>query len=157
MTLQDTSLPVLVLHMEHHGALGVMRSLGRLGVRMYGVHSTPGSPASFSKYCQKAFVLDLEQTPTAQSVDYLKEIGRSIGKPLLLPTNDESALFVARNVAPLQEDFLFPANAVQVSGRSTTSKRCICWRSDCRYRRLRRLFPGRARKSSNSVRELNFP
>jgi D-aspartate ligase len=114
MTLQDTSLPVLVLHMEHHGALGVMRSLGRLGIRMYGVHSTPGSPASFSKYCQKAFVLDLEQTPTAQSVDYLKEIGRSIGKPLLLPTNDESALFVARNVAPLQEDFLFPANAVQV-------------------------------------------
>lgn len=114
MELQDTSLPVLVLHMEHHGALGVMRSLGRLGVRMYGVHSTPGSPASFSKYCQKTFALDLEQSPTGQSVDDLKEIGRSIGRPLLLATNDESALFVARNAAQLQEDFLFPANPVQV-------------------------------------------
>src|SRR5215475_9276286 len=105
MELPDTSLPVLVLHMEHHGALGVMRSLGRLGVRMYGVHSTPGSPASFSKYCQKTFALDLEQTPTAQSVDCLKDIGRTIGKPLLVPTNDESALFVARNAAQLRESF----------------------------------------------------
>ena len=116
MKLQDTSLPVLVLHMEHHGALGVMRSLGRLGVRIYGVHSTPGSPASCSKYCQKAFVLDLDldQTPTGGSVEHLNEIGRSIGKPLLLPTNDESALFVARHAAQLQEHFLFPANSVHV-------------------------------------------
>jgi predicted ATP-grasp superfamily ATP-dependent carboligase len=114
MELQDTSLPVLVLHMEHHGALGVMRSLGRLGVRMYGVHATPSPPASFSKYCQKAFALDLEQTPTEQSVDVLKDIGRRIGKPLLLPTNDESALFVARHAAQLQEAFVFPANSVHV-------------------------------------------
>src|SRR5262245_38730958 len=91
MELPDTSLPVVVLHMEHHGALGVMRSLGRLGVRMYGVHSTRHSPASFSKYCRKAYALDLDGTPSEQSVNRLREIARSIGtRPLLLPTNDES-------------------------------------------------------------------
>src|SRR5215510_6779238 len=115
MTLRDTSLPVLVLQMQHHGALGVMRSLGRLGVRMYGVHPTRRPVASFSKYCRKVFALDLDRTPPEESVDCLRDIARGIGSmPLLLPTNDESALFVARNASRLQEHFLFPANPVQV-------------------------------------------
>jgi D-aspartate ligase len=115
MQLRDVSLPVLVLHMEHHGALGVMRSLGRLGVPLYGVHATAGAPASFSKYCRKAFTLELDETPTEQSVDCLRAIARRIGTmPLLIPTNDESALFVARNAALLHDDFRFPANSVQV-------------------------------------------
>jgi len=115
MELRDSSLPVLVLEMQHHGALGVMRSLGRLGVRMYGVHSTRRPPASFSKYCRKAFTLDLDRTPPDQSVDSLREIARRIGAmPLLMPTNDESALFVARNAAQLQDAFLFPDNPVQI-------------------------------------------
>jgi predicted ATP-grasp superfamily ATP-dependent carboligase len=106
---------VLVLHMEHHGALGVMRSLGRLGVPMYGVHPTPRPPASFSKYCRKVFALDLDRTPPAQSVDRLRDIAREIGSmPLLMPTNDESALFVAHNASQLQDLFVFPANLVQV-------------------------------------------
>jgi predicted ATP-grasp superfamily ATP-dependent carboligase len=115
MELPDTTLPVVVLHMEHHGALGVMRSLGRFGVRMYGVHSTHRSPASFSKYCQQAYALDLDETPPERSVNYLKQIAHRIGgRPLLLPTNDESALFVARHTGELQGDFLFPLNPVQV-------------------------------------------
>src|SRR5262245_57593680 len=103
MTLRDTSLPVLVLQMQHHGALGVMRSLGRLGVRTYGVHPTRRSPASFSKYCRKVFELDLDHTPPDTSVACLRTIAREIGPmPLLMPTNDESALFVARNATQLQ-------------------------------------------------------
>jgi D-aspartate ligase len=114
VTLQDVSLPVLVLQMQNHGALGAMRSLGRLGVRMYGVHSTPRPVASFSKYCRKAFVLDLDRTPENESVACLRDIARAIGSmPLLMPTNDESALFVARNASQLEESFLFPANPVQ--------------------------------------------
>jgi D-aspartate ligase len=115
MTLRDVSLPVVVLQMQNHGALGAMRSLGRLGVRMYGVHSTRRPVASFSKYCRKVFALDLDQTPARESVDRLRDIARRIGStPLLMPTNDESALFVARYASQLQESFLFPANSVQV-------------------------------------------
>jgi predicted ATP-grasp superfamily ATP-dependent carboligase len=115
MKLRDTSLPVLVLQMQHHGALGVMRSLGRLGVPMYGVHPTRRPVASFSKYCRKVFALDLDETPPEQSVERLREIARSIGStPLLLPTNDESSLFLARNAAALQNTFVFPANSAEV-------------------------------------------
>jgi D-aspartate ligase len=113
--LQDTSLPVLVLQMHHHGALGAMRSLGRLGVRVYGVHPTRRPVASFSKYCQDVFALDLDRTPSDQCVDRLRDIARGIGAmPLLMPTNDESALFVARNASELQDFCLFPANSVDV-------------------------------------------
>ena len=116
MELPDTSMPVLVLQMQNHGALGVMRSLGRLGVPMYGVHPTRRPPASFSKYCRKVFALDLDQTPPEQSVDCLRDIARGIGAtPLLMPTNDESALFVAHNASQLQD--VFPVPGEPRSGR----------------------------------------
>lgn len=115
MKLRDTSLPVLVLQMQHHGALGAMRSLGRLGVPMYGVHPTDRPVGAFSKYCRKVFALDLDETPADESLDRLGAIARGIGsKPLLMPTNDESALFVARNASQLQDHFLFPPNPIDV-------------------------------------------
>jgi predicted ATP-grasp superfamily ATP-dependent carboligase len=115
MQLRDTSLPVLVLQMQNHGSLGVMRSLGRLGVRVSGVHPTRRPASSYSKYCREVFVLDLEGTPPDQSVESLLDIARKIGfKPLLVSTNDESALFVAQNAARLQEAFLFPHNPLNV-------------------------------------------
>ena len=115
MATRDTSLPVLVLQMQHHGALGAMRSLGRLAVPMYGVHPTHRPVASYSKYCRKVFALDLDETPAEESIDRLMDIARGIGsKPLLVATNDESALFVARNASQLQDGFLFPANPIDV-------------------------------------------
>jgi predicted ATP-grasp superfamily ATP-dependent carboligase len=112
----DTSFPVLVLQMDHYGALGVMRSLGRLGVNVYGVHPTRWPVASFSRYCGKVFPLDLDTTPTDQAVDRLLTIAKAIGvrPPVLMPTNDETALFVARNAARLQEAFVFPCNPTQL-------------------------------------------
>src|SRR6185295_16733015 len=115
MELRDTALPVLVLQMQNHGSLGVMRSLGRLGVPVYGVHPTLQPLASFSKYCRKVFALDVDRIPPEKSVDCLMEIARGIGRmPLLMPTNDESALFVAENASRLREGFLFPHNSVDV-------------------------------------------
>jgi D-aspartate ligase len=115
MELRDKSIPVLVLQMQNHGSLGVMRSLGRLGVAVYGVHATRRPAASFSKYCRKVFELDLDANPREHSVDRLMEIALSLGaKPLLIPTNDESALFVAQNAVRLREGFLFPDNPVHV-------------------------------------------
>jgi len=111
MELRDRALPVLVLEMQNHGSLGVLRSLGRLGVQVYGVHSTRRPTASLSKYCREVFALDLDRMPPDESVDCLMNIGRRIGgRPLLMPTNDESALFVAQNASRLRAGFLFPHN-----------------------------------------------
>jgi len=115
MKLRDTSLPVVVLQMQHHGALGAVRSLGRLGVPMYGVHPTHRPVGSFSKYCRKVFALDLDGYPAEESVDRLRSIASGMrSTPLLIATNDESALFVARHAPHLQDRFVFPANAIEV-------------------------------------------
>ena len=115
MKLIDTSLPVLVLQMDHYGALGVVRSLGRLGVQVYGVHPTRRPVAASSRYCRKVFELGIDRVPAQECVDRLVEIASSIGgKPLLITTNDEGALFVARNASRLLEAFVFPDNPAQV-------------------------------------------
>jgi predicted ATP-grasp superfamily ATP-dependent carboligase len=60
------------------------------------------------------FALDLEHTPPDESVACLRDIARAIGAaPLLVPTNDESALFVARNAVRLHDAFRFPANSAE--------------------------------------------
>jgi D-aspartate ligase len=115
MELRNTSLPVLVLPMDHYGSLGVIRSLGRLGVQVYGVHRTNTPVASFSRYCRRIFKLDLDAASPALCVDNLSNFARKIGgRPLLIATDDRTALFVAQNTSGLQESFLFPQNRFQV-------------------------------------------
>ena len=55
----DTSTPAVVLKFDpnvmHHGGLGVIRSLGRAGVPVYGVHEGPWAPAATSRYLSGRF------------------------------------------------------------------------------------------------------
>ena len=59
MTPVDTSTPAVVLklvpNVMHHGALGAIRSLGRAGVPVYGVHEGPWAPAASSRYLTGRF------------------------------------------------------------------------------------------------------
>jgi D-aspartate ligase len=115
MDLRNTALPVLVAPVNHYSSLGVIRSLGRLGVKVYGAHPSRRPIPSFSNYCRKVFALDLEEYSPEKSVEGFLDIARSIGgKPLLIATNDETAIFVAQNALRLQEGFLFPFNPVNV-------------------------------------------
>ncbi len=75
MTIRDASSPVVILRLDHHGALGITRSLGRLGVAVYGVHKTEGAPASHSRYCRRGFVWDFDTAPSAESLNFLSSRG----------------------------------------------------------------------------------
>ena len=52
--------PVVILRSGHHGGLGIVRSLGRLGVPVYCVDTDWWEPASSSRYCRGRFILKLE-------------------------------------------------------------------------------------------------
>jgi len=105
----DTSVPVVVLKM-HHGSLGIARSLGRLGIAVYGISPTRHNPAWRSRYWRDRFEWDVENAPAQRSVEYLLALGRRIGtQALLIPTSDHAALFVAEHAAALRERFRFPA------------------------------------------------
>ncbi len=110
----DTSVPALLVKVGdyrwHHGGVGVIRSLGRLGVPTYAITESRWTPAAVSRYLHQSFVWPTSglEDPN-ELVCGLREIGRRIGKPtVLIPTDDEAAVLIAENATELAEHFLFP-------------------------------------------------
>ncbi|GGU15722.1 carboxylate--amine ligase [Lentzea flava] len=109
----DRDTPALVLKLDanvfHHGGLGVIRSLGRLGVPVYAVQEERFTPAGASRYLRGGWVW----RPGTEDADRVRlgllRLADRIGRrSVLLPTDDAGALFVAEHEAGLREAFLFP-------------------------------------------------
>ena len=118
----DTSVPVVVIAPGYHGH-GIARSLGRLGVPAYGVHAGIRSPAASSRYWRENYVWDLAKASPEESVDWLLRLSCKIGiRPILIPTDDDSCVFLADHAAVLKEGFLFPNQPAGLT-RSLSSKK----------------------------------
>ena len=105
--IQTQTVPAVVLGF-HHGGLGIARSLGRMGVRVYGVGADPAAPAFASRYCRGRFAWSFRDEDARRSVDFLLDLGRRIGSPaLLIPTSDDLAMLVAEHADALESRFLF--------------------------------------------------
>lgn len=129
----DTSTPAVVLKLDpnvmHHGGLGVIRSLGRLGVPVYGVHEGPLAPAARSRYVRdRCYGL-----PGADDAERIKSgllaLAGRIGRPaVLLPTDDAGAIFLAEHGAALRPWFTFPDQPAelprQVAGKFSLFQLC---------------------------------
>jgi D-aspartate ligase len=107
----DSTVPVLLLKLSHnvmqHGALGVIRSLGRVGVPVFATVEDRFAPAAMSRYLSGAFVPD--STPGEHPLARIRQIGELLNRPtILVPTDDRSAIFIAEHAAVLAEWFLFP-------------------------------------------------
>ena len=121
--IAETSTPVVLLGLFNHVGVGLIRSLGRLGVRMYAVHPDAHAPSSRSRYCRQTFELDIGRTPAEESVSYLLDVARKIGdRAILVPTEDISCMFVADNAELLKDHFLFPQQPLGLA-RGLSSKR----------------------------------
>jgi D-aspartate ligase len=110
----DTSTPAVVLKLDpnvlHHGGLGVIRSLGRLGVPVYGVHESPLAPAAGSRYLRGRYFWQPGAGDHERIRDGLLTLADRIGQPaVLLPTDDAGAIFLAEHGADLRSRFLFSA------------------------------------------------
>jgi D-aspartate ligase len=111
--LIDASTPAVVLKFDsnvmHHGGLGVIRSLGRVGIRVYAVHEDKLAPAANSRYLRGR----IQWRPDAADVDRvlagLARLAEIIGRPaVLFPTDDAGAIFLAEHGRALRHWFLFP-------------------------------------------------
>ncbi|MFJ8009390.1 carboxylate--amine ligase [Streptomyces fagopyri] len=110
----DRDVPGLIVKFGdyplHHGGVGAIRSLGRLGVPMYAITEDRYTPAAASRYLRRAFVWPTTGTEDAERlVEGLLRIGRRIGRPtVLVPTDEEAAVLIAEHQEDLAERFLFP-------------------------------------------------
>jgi D-aspartate ligase len=115
VSVGDTSVPALVLYTYHYGQLGVLRSLGRLGIAVNGVDPNPRSAGLFSRYCQKKFLYDVDAAPAQDSVQYLLDVATKIGKrSILIHTTDGGASWLAENANALSKGYIFPQLSKQL-------------------------------------------
>lgn len=109
----DVGTPAVVLKLDrnvfHHGGLGVIRSLGRLGVPVYGVHEDRLAPAAASRYLRGRVFGVPDPGDVPRLLEGLDRLADRIGRPaVLFPTDDAGAIFLAEHGARLGGRFLFP-------------------------------------------------
>ena len=110
----DVTTPAVVLKFDpnvmHHGGLGAIRSLGRLGVPVFGVHEGPWAPAANSRYLQGRVFWKPNPEHSQRIHAGLMRLAERIGRPsVLITTDDAGAIFLAEHGDSLRESFLFPA------------------------------------------------
>jgi D-aspartate ligase len=110
----DVTTPAVVLKFDpnvmHHGGLGAIRSLGRLGVPVFGVHEGPWAPAANSRYLQGRVFWKPTPEHSQRIQSGLMQLAQRIGRPsVLITTDDAGAIFLAEHGDSLRESFLFPA------------------------------------------------
>jgi len=117
------STPAVILEGSPRGNLGIVRTLGRLGVPMYVIESKPGSPASQSRYCKEVFHWDFAAATADETVSFLMSIGTMIGRrSFLFPTCDENAILAAAHFDTLKRWFIYPQQSPALASSLVSKK-----------------------------------
>jgi D-aspartate ligase len=106
-------VPALVLKVGtyplHHGGLGVVRSLGRLGVPVFGVYEERFAPAAVSRYLSGKFVWQSDTSDPDRFLEGMAMVGQRLGRPtVLIPTDDLGAILISEHAPTLSRWFRFP-------------------------------------------------
>ncbi|WP_063763522.1 hypothetical protein [Streptomyces sp. NRRL S-646] len=93
-----------------HGGLGVVRTLGRMGVPAYAMVEDRFTPAALSRHLAGRFVRPTTgREEESELVAALLQIGREIGRPAVaVAEGDEAAVLLAENADRLAEWFVLP-------------------------------------------------
>src|SRR5438105_1667130 len=129
MRIDNNSVPVVVLVSSQHGGVGLIRSLGRKGIGVFGVHQNSWEPAAWSRYLEGAFYWSFSSATEADSLSFLLDLAKRVGTPpILIATSDITALFVSENAADLAKEYLVvtpPVDAVHIfSSKKQTADIC---------------------------------
>ena len=101
-----------------HGSLGIIRSLGRLGVPMYAITEHRRTPAAVSKYLSGAFVWNNATLDEQSRLGGMGHIGRQLKRrAILIPTDDLAAIFISDHADHLCEWFDFPPQVPNLARR----------------------------------------
>lgn len=122
--IPDTGTPVVLCIMYHHIGMGIVRSLGRLGITVHAIEPDHQAPGLYSKYLTgEKFYWDVFNEPGERTIEFLQKVGRRIGRrSLLIPTTDELSILVDEHASELREWYIFPGQDPALS-RTLVSKK----------------------------------
>lgn len=109
----DTNVPVLIFKTHaypiHHGAVGIARNLGRVGVAVHAIVEGPWTPLALSRYVAGSAAWRRICPDNGRLLDMLVAYGEELHRPtILVPTDDIGAAFIAEHADDLEQWFLFP-------------------------------------------------
>ena len=111
----DCSTPVVSLF-SGIGTLGILRTLGKLGVDVHVVTNDLDSPVLRSRFCQQHYYHSLSEDDQESLIVLLQELGAQFStKPLLIATSDELAIMVADQSEKLTPYYLIAQNTNQLT------------------------------------------
>lgn len=157
MRFKDTATPVVVVNCKL-GGLAIMRSLGAYGIPLYGVDADPHAPGMLSRYCKRRYIAAFDENRPEPFLETLLKVGKEIGRTsILIPTSDETAVFVTEQAEALSRWFIFPNNPPSLM-RDLISKKGM-------YALVTRhgvptpftLFPERLEEVEASLDKVKFP
>lgn len=159
----DRDVPTLLVKVGsypiHHGGLGVIRTLGRLGVPVYALSERRYTPAVWSRYLTRALPWSASgREDPAELAAALVEVGRGLGRRVVaIAGDDEAAVLLAEHADLLREHFLLPTVAACLP-RRLSSKRGLF--ESCQEHGIptpRVVFPSNVDDLAARARELTYP
>jgi D-aspartate ligase len=121
----NTTTPIVIFGLSrgifHHGALGIARSAGRLGIPVHRIARERWAPARMSRY-SRGWSRIPDRAGTAEIIEFLHDCSGSVGRALLIPIDDAASVFVDEHAQALEPYFLFPRQPAGLA-QALSSKR----------------------------------
>jgi D-aspartate ligase len=106
-----------------HTPIALARTLGRVGVRVLSVHADAAAPAARSRYARPVVWQDWPRTADDRLARLAAIAGEAAERPILIPYDDESALFVDDHADELSALFVFPRRPPGLARRLVDKRR----------------------------------
>jgi D-aspartate ligase len=125
----DTSVAALVINFGaypfHQSSLGIIRSLGRVGIPVFAVQRNSFIPSGASRYLSGKVLWRTKAGDRRRFVEGMALIARILDRPaILVPADDLSAILIAENANKLPAEFIF-ARPLPALPRTLANKRCL--------------------------------
>src|SRR5438105_3776781 len=118
----DRGTAAVVLGLRYNG-VGIIRSLGRVGIRVYGLADYPGLPGFKSRYCRAALSPDPVREPE-RLVRWLLAWARPFERPpVLFPSMDPYVDVISHFRDELAPSFRFIVPPRDVAEAGTSKRR----------------------------------
>ncbi|MBX6321978.1 MAG: ATP-grasp domain-containing protein [Rhodospirillaceae bacterium] len=125
----DLAVPAVLFKIGRYplsaGAIGAVRSLGRLGIEVHAVAEDPYAPHAWSRFLAGTIRLPSHGADgDRRLLEALGGVGKRLARPaVLIATDDEAAIFVAQHADHLRRWFLLPRVEPRLVRRLSSKRR----------------------------------
>src|SRR5437764_15234910 len=102
----ESAVPVLILkigrYVVHHGTVGIIRTLGRMGVPVFSIVEDGFTPAAVCKYVAGAVIWETNGLDAKKLLDGMAVMVNGLNRPtILVPTDGVAEIVIAEQPDPL--------------------------------------------------------